>query len=154
KTSSGRGPARPDSVVQGCRSRFSHVRLLVGVAVPVYSTRMRSVQMIRAGRIVPHDLALALCGNWLPLDVLQAGLPGAIRVRVVGISNEVAVPQQRYRGGQSRLVGAAGDIEVAFEVFGWRLLHLRSFSRAAVMPVLFHPLDPVRCPACVSLDMH
>jgi len=72
---------------------------------------------------------------------------------IVRVPGEVVVAHQLDRGRQRRLVAAKRHADIAPEILGRALGEVLVLGVAAELPMLLHPLQPVRGPAAVRLDM-
>src|SRR6202789_4365974 len=77
-----------------------------------------------------------------------------VRMWIVSVPQEVVITHYIQRSFHSRFVAAEGHEEVAFEILSRALAQILVLRVAAEVPMLFHPLQPVRYPAAVCLNLH
>src|ERR1022692_3120675 len=75
------------------------------------------VQIERADCVVPQNLALALRGNRLLQHRIDTPREGSIRMRVVGVPQEIVVADDIHRGLHRGFVAPKRDEEIRFEIF-------------------------------------
>src|SRR5277367_5093192 len=75
-------------------------------------------------------------------------------MRIVSVPQKVVVAYYIECGFHRRLVAAEGHKEVAFEILSRAFAQILVFRVAAEVPMLLHPLQPVRNPSAVSFDLY
>src|SRR5579862_1037614 len=79
---------------------------------------------------------------------------GAVRMRIVSVPQEVVIANYIEGGFHGGFVAAEGYEEVTFEILSRAFAQILVFRVPAEIPMLFHPLQPVRNPSAVGLDLH
>src|SRR5712692_6280229 len=112
------------------------------------------VQVKCARGIIPKNFALALGRNRLVVQLAQCRRPGAVGMRIVGVPQKIVIAAEFDHRLKRTLVTTARDEEVAVEVFAGLHPQFGMLGVATELPMLLHPLQPVRNPSAVGLDMH
>src|SRR5271165_5244457 len=73
---------------------------------------------------------------------------------IVSVPQKVVVADYIERGFHCRLVATERYEEVAFEILSRAFAQILVLRVAAEVPMLLHPLQPVRNPSAVGFDLH